>query len=686
MLNTLGRFAEAHAIGPVLRERLELLHTRATTPGPYSQAITKDEVQIADTVAQLLDPKATTGPSLPPGAFATGLASWLDTLSDKQAAAWGALFEHAATSENKAKPTNKWTKQAGALIEAIGADGLAHALPGWLKQVTPDPTRIDSSLDILKGLIWAVPVAGRTDLSGAIGRFAERCFQKVRGVGARSTKLGNTSIHALSMMGDSDEARSELFRLRTVIKLPSVLKIIDDHLRVIATNAGTDVETLEDAALADYRLDRDGRLVRDFGGATGTIELAATDTALIWSNDKGVEVKAPPVSVKADHGAELSAFKQLAKNIDKARSAQARRLEAGWLEDRHWSFAEWRTHYREHALRRPIMQALIWQIGGEEDGVAVMPQGDELRALDASVRSFADDAEVRLWHPLNSAPKDVIAWRTHILDAGITQPIKQAYREIYVLTDAERNTQVYSNRFAAHILRQHQFHALCKAKDWKFDYLGGWDNWKKPHRVLAKLGMMAEFGVDPVEDDQRSDAGVPIHLATDQVRFVRRGEQVQLDQIEPIVFSEVMRDVDLFVAVTSVANDPEWRDGGPDGYNRAYWHRHAFGDLSQSAETRRDLIAQIVPRLSIADKLEVDKKALIVTGKRQQYAIHFGSTNIQILPSNRYLCIVPDRGAREAESIRLPFTGDSQLSTILAKAFMLVDEDKITDRTILTQL
>ena len=44
----------------------------------------------------------------------------------------------------------------------------------------------------------------------------------------------------------------------------------------------------------------------------------------------------------------------------------------------------------------------------------------------------------------------------------MTQPIKQAHREIYLLTDAERQTQSYSNRFAAHILRQHQFTALCQ--------------------------------------------------------------------------------------------------------------------------------------------------------------------------------------------------------------------------------
>jgi hypothetical protein len=179
------------------------------------------------------------------------------------------------------------------------------------------------------------------------------------------------------------------------------------------------------------------------------------------------------------------------------------------------------------------------------------------------------------------------------------------------------------------------------------------------------------------------------HVATDQIRFLKpgyEGEAINLDGVHPVVFSEVMRDCDLFVAVASVANDPTWSDGGPDGRHRDYWHDWAFGELGQSAQVRRELIARFAGSLSIADKLEIGEKALIVTGKRQKYAIHFGSSNVQILPDNRYLCIVPDRSAPEADRVRLPFTGDSHVSTILAKAFLLVDENRITDPTILSQL
>ena len=42
-------------------------------------------------------------------------------------------------------------------------------------------------------------------------------------------------------------------------------------------------------------------------------------------------------------------------------------------------------------------------------------------------------------------------------------------------------------------------------------------------------------------------------------------DPLPLAEIPALVFSELMRDVDLFVGVASVGNDPNWNDGGPRG-------------------------------------------------------------------------------------------------------------------------
>jgi hypothetical protein len=78
-----------------------------------------------------------------------------------------------------------------------------------------------------------------------------------------------------------------------------------------------------------------------------------------------------------------------------------------------------------------------------------------------------------------------------------------------------------------------------------------------------------------------------------------------------------------------------------------------------------------------------------VKGSLRTYKIHLGSGNILMEPNDQYLCIVPDRGgaaAKAGEKVFLPFEGDSTLSIILSKAFLLADDQEIKDGTILRQL
>ncbi len=101
----------------------------------------------------------------------------------------------------------------------------------------------------------------------------------------------------------------------------------------------------------------------------------------------------------------------------------------------------------------------------------------------------------------------------------------------------------------------------------------------------------------------------------------------------PLVLSEVMRDVDLFVGVASVGADPEWSDGGPDGRYRDYWNSYSFGDLSANAKTRKELLQGLVPRLKIAERCSFDDKFLVVRGDLRTYKIHLGSSNILMEPA-----------------------------------------------------
>ena len=182
--------------------------------------------------------------------------------------------------------------------------------------------------------------------------------------------------------------------------------------------------------------------------------------------------------------------------------------------------------------------------------------------------------------------------------------------------------------------------------------------------------MRAEFWIEGVGDQYGTDTngtGTYLYLATDQVYFCRLddaqltahadgggygagwqqpivAEPVPLAEIPPLFFSEIMRDVDLFVGVASVGNDPAWADGGRQENERAAWNLHAFGDLSATAQTRCELLQRLVPKLKIADRCSFAEKFLGVRGDLRTYKIHLGSGNILMSPNDRYLCIVPRAG------------------------------------------
>lgn len=297
------------------------------------------------------------------------------------------------------------------------------------------------------------------------------------------------------------------------------------------------------------------------------------------------------------------------------------------------------------------------------------------------------------------------------------QPVKQAHREVYPLTDAERGTGTYSNRYAAHIVKQHAFQQLAAERSWTSKLRLMVDaEYPPPLRVLSGWALRAEFWVDSLGDEygeHTTDSGSYLYLTTDQVRFYRQGaaqayvhasggdrytrygadrpenHPLRLEEVPALVFSEIMRDVDLFVAGASVGNNAEWQDGGPEGHFRDYWTSYSFGALTASGTARKEFLQSLIPRLKIASQCSFDGNYLVVKGTMRTYRIHLGSGNILMAPNDQYLCIVPSASMQAndgAGGSYLPFDGDRTLSLILSKALMLAEDAKIKDSSILSQI
>lgn len=643
----------------------------------------------------------------------------LNDLSVELRISWTKLLTECSMASG-GQPTKRWLKSSQAYRNNIAPFKLL--LIEWFALVNQEriqehpqqgsvwglPLSIsNTNADILKGLVWLCADLDDREIARALGQLAISAYRKVPGIGPRCIKLGNACVWALGQM-PGEFGIAQLARLKLKVKFGSAQIGINKALEQAATRAGITRADIEELAVPTYGLSPIGHHRETLGEFTAELVVTGTHSAEIrWFKPDGTPQKSVPQAVKIHHPDRLKALKQSAKDIQSMLPAQRDRLESLYLHQKTWDFATWKPRYLEHPLIATIARRLIWQFtSGENHTLGIWLDGQLVNRANQPIDGLDDQTQVQLWHPIGTAPETILTWRNWLLEHQIAQPFKQAHREIYLLTAAEANTGTYSNRFAAHVIKQHQFNALCGQRGWKNALRLMVDDSIPPATLgLPQWGLRAEFWVEGIGDNYGEDTnetGTFLHLATDQVRFyplesaenaagygrydIGTETPIPLTDIPTLVLTEVMRDVDLFVGVASVGNDPNWHDGGPEGRHYDYWQSYSFGELSATATTRRQLLEILVPKLKIAHRCTFQDKFLVVQGDIRTYKIHLGSGNILMTPNDQYLCIVPGQNQNGPSQVFLPFEGDRTLAIILSKAFLLADDKKVTDPTIMAQM
>ncbi len=659
----------------------------------------------------------------------------LQLMPEAEREIWSVLLPHCRQATG-GSPSAKWHKAASELLDTLGADRFATRMSAWLPLLNKPRTApadhrldwragqndwiiIDPHRDILKGLAWCCGRLHDPRIGAALVDLALSSFRKLPGIGPRMINVGNACIWALGEWPGM-EGVSRLAIIRTRVKFIPAQKALDKALNAVAQRENIPRDQIEEMAVPAYGMSKVGKRTEQFGEFDAELIVTGTmSTELRWIKRAGggKAQKSIPKAVKNTYPDEVKELQTAGKDIQKMLPAQRERLDGLFLQRKTWAYATWAERYLNHPLVGTLARRLIWWFDtGKKKHAGIWLDGRLVNVEGSPLNLDADTAVVSLWHPLDAGTENVVAWRRFMDEHQIVQPFKQAHREVYLLTDAERTTRLYSNRYASHIIKQHQFNALAAIRGWKNALQLMVDQSFPPaRRELPAWNLRAEFWVNGAGEEYNVDTnetGTFCRVSTDQVRFYplnaplgyggpgygggaygtnyghADAEPVSLDQIPPLVFSEIMRDVDLFVGVASVGNDPAWQDGGPEGRYQAYWQQYSFGDLSATAQTRKDVLDRLIPRLKIAGQCSIDGKFLIVRGKVRTYKIHLGSGNIVMEPNDQYLCIVPGRGqaSRGTEGVFLPFEGDQTLSIILSKAFLLAADDRITDQTILSQL
>jgi hypothetical protein len=630
---------------------------------------------------------------------------------------WHALLLH-ARSLTQSTASKQWQTEAVNLATRIGQADVLEAARRWLALgPTPGETTIqapEAEATYQKGFVWVLGALGDTSIAPDIANFAFGCFRKIPMIGAVSHRVGNACVNALAAMPGLDGV-AQLSRLAARVKYDVARRLIEKAMNEAAGRNQVSRDDLEAMAVPTFGLDAAGVRIERVGDSEASLTIGREGASLIWSRE-GKALRSAPSNVKEEHAELLADLNRSVKELDGQIAAQRSRLERQLISEGTCSFERWKPWYLDHPLVSHFATRLIWEFeDGGETRTAIPWQGNLVDWAGHAVQ-LSQQARVRMWHPIRSDVQAILSWRCWLEDHQVRQPFKQAHREVYLLTDAERETETYSNRFASHIIRQHQFASLCRERGWKFKVMGDWDSHNTPSLDLPHYNLQAKFDVEYPEaedgDDESTSAhGIYLAISTGRVEFVRleatqpekaepgpfgvpwprkfrglrQSARLRLEEVPALVFSEVMRDCDLFVGVTSIGTDPAWNRDHPDDPHLPYWQHFAFGDLTSAAEHRKVVLESLLPRLAIRDRCRLDGRFLVVRGDLHEYRIHIGSANVLIEPGSRYLCIVQGPGDTAA-NLPLPFEGDRILGLVLSKALLLVNDRKIKDPTIARQL
>lgn len=620
------------------------------------------------------------------------------------AAAWKGLLEHGAALEQTVAGA-KWKKRAQELIEPLGEKEVFAHLERWLALgPTPgEPPEARSPIEdspLQKGAVWLLALSDSPQAAAAIGDFGAACLRKIPMLGAVSQKVGFACVQALGSM-ESNEAIAQLARLRARVKYAVALKLIDKSLNAAAGRRGISVDELEDFAAPHHGLDAQGKIEIAIGDASVTIE-ALTDGSVrtIWRDASGKIVKSPPAAVKKSHAAEVKRVSVRAKELERDLSAQRYRLDSAFVAARSMPCDHWQKYYVEHPLLGFLGRRLIWVFsndqGWERSGVFF---GEKVCDARGEPFDIAQATKVRLWHPLSSGSSEIREWRDRIFALKLRQPLRQAFREFYQPTETERGTKTHSNRFAGTLMRQHQFASLCRDRGWQYKLMGsGFDGFNVPTKILAPWKIHAEFYVDlPVDRkpslrdsalNEQSGSGINLFLGSDQVRFYLDRKEIAIDDVPAIVYSEVMRDVDLFTSVCAVGEDETWDDQGERGFG-VLPSKGSFEELSSVLAMRAEMIARVLPLLPIADRCKIEKHWLRVQGKLGAYIIEMTTGLTFRTPESKFRVLrIPQK---LIDSVPLDFTAlpidlDHRAESVLRKAHILANDWEITSPDLIQQL
>ena len=244
-------------------------------------------------------------------------------------------------------------------------------------------------------------------------------------------------------------------------------------------------------------------------------------------------------------------------------------------------------------------------------------------------------------------------WQNFVFSKKIVQPFKQIFREIYIPTpdEAEQNESL---RYSGYQIQVKQAAAALRSRGWSADYEGGL------RKVFYRQGISVELYA-------QANWFTPADVEAPAIEYVyfsstRTYNRLKIADIDPILYSEVMRDVDMTVSIAFVGGvDPE---------------------TGNSTKELRAAIIKCTADLMKFKNVTVSDNFIHVKGSLADYTIHLGSGNVRQVGGVE-IPIIPVHSQHRGK-LYLPFMDeDPKTVEIVSKMVLLAEDNKLKDPTII---
>lgn len=436
---------------------------------------------------------------------------------------------------------------------------------------------------------------------------------------------------------------------------PDALQSYEIGMQNLASTAGFDDPirlqwTLEAASTKDLAA---GPVVVQKDDVSLTLELDQDAKPFLTIRRGDKELKSLPKKVnKEPEFVELrERNKQLKRQVSRVKEA----LELAMVRQDTFTGAEL-MELSDHALLWPQLSRLIL-VGQGIMGYPVKA-GKGLIDHSGKIEPVKKKETLRIAHPHDLLKSKAWSkWQKDCFQQERLQPFKQVFRELYVVTAQEKKDKTSSARYAAQQVNPRQAFALWGRQGWSVDEYG--DVFKAfPNQDLVVSVSFNHGYTTPLEVEG---------LTIENVHFRSRDsyKPLPVTKVDPIMFSEIMRDMDLVVSVAHVGEvDPE--------------------TSASTVEMRSSLLKETCQLLGLKN-VKLKNNHAMIKGSLAQYTVHLGSGVVHCQPGGA-VCLVPVHSQHRGR-LFLPFADDDpRTAEVISKTLLLAKDEEIQDPIILDQL